>query len=142
MATQRGTRVKKHITLSTNVAEALEVEARQAKVTLSEVIEAHVRAQQGGEAAVPSVLETRVEQLVLDMADLRAKVLPLVNTVTQMLRQMEGELPVTGEGEATTPPLPVVSHEEMYGPITPATTPPPPEQLVEATPRRRWRWRG
>jgi hypothetical protein len=141
MATQRTTRVKKHITLSVDVAEDLEAAAREAKVSLSEVIEARVRAGDQSEAHAQSVLEARVEQLALDMADLRAKVLPLVATVSGLLRQMEGELPGKLDAEPDAPPPRIATYEEMYGPITRAEPAPPPAP-AEPPPRRRWPWGG
>ena len=83
-----------------------------------------------------------VQYLVADMADLRAQVLPLVATVTAMLRQMEGELPVKLDAEEADPLPRIVTYEEMYGPITPA---PPQEpvapRIAPTRPRPRWRFR-
>jgi hypothetical protein len=140
MATQRTTRVKKHISLSAEVAADLEVAAREAKVTVSDVIEARIRDYRQGEMHAQSVLETRVEQLVMDMADLRAKVLPLVATVTALLRQMEGELPVTLEEPAAEPAPRIVTYEEMYGPITPDPAREPRPAPLADVPKPRW-WR-
>jgi hypothetical protein len=139
MATPRATRVKKHITLSADVAAALEAEARAAKVTVSEVIEARVRDAERAARQEPSMLETRLEQLVMDLTDLRAKVLPLVATVTALLRQMEGEWPVSVDTAAADPPPRIVTHEEMYGPMTPAPTPDH-APAGAPKPRRRWPW--
>jgi hypothetical protein len=139
MATHRVTRVKKHITLSAEVAAGLEAEARVTKVTVSEVIEARVRDTERAERQGPSVLETRVEQLVMDMTDLRAKVLPLVATVTALLRQIEGEWPVKMDTEADATPPRIVIYEEMYGPITPTPVSEPPPDPVAPTPRKGWR---
>jgi hypothetical protein len=142
MATQRAPKVKKHLTLSAGLVEEAERQAQLANVNVSDVIEAWCRdrGQANGQAA--ALLQASLEQLVADVADLRAKVLPLVNTVTQMLRQMEGELPISSEEEATTPTTPIATYEEMYGPITTAEPTLPPEQRVEPAPRKRWRWRS
>jgi hypothetical protein len=142
MATRGATRVKKHLTLSAEVVADLEAEARAAKVTLSEVIEGRLRERsRRGSGEALSLLETRVEQLVMDLADLRAKVLPLVATVTALLRQMEGELPVKGEPEADTTAPRIATYEEMYGEIRPppvSDSPPPPAGPKPS--RKGWLW--
>jgi hypothetical protein len=139
MATPRATRVKKHITLSADVAAALEADARASKATVSEVIEARVRETERAAAQVQSVLDTRLDQLVMDLADLRAKVLPLVATVTAMLRQMEGEWPVKVDPQADATPPRIVSYDEIYGPITPDPRSEAPPAPTEPRPRRGWR---
>ena len=140
MATQARHKVKKHITLSADVAEALETAAREAKVTVSDVIEARVRDHQHADGQTQTFLEVRLEQLVADVADLRAKVLPLVATVTALLRQMEGELPVPADAEVTTPTPRIVTQEEMYGPITPMPTREVDSSAILPPRRRRWPW--
>lgn len=98
----------------------LESEAKRAGVSLSEVIVGRLRDSQQAAAPRPSELDLRVEQLVLDLADLRAKVLPLVATITELLRQMEGELP-KGTPEAGAEPTRIATYEEIYGQIMPAS---------------------
>jgi hypothetical protein len=143
MATQTRHKVKKHITLSAEVVEVLEEEAQQGKVTLSDVIEAHLQSSYRAAEQDHAGLGGQLHQLIADLADLRAKVLPLVATVTAMLRQMEGELPVKLDAEQPEPALKIATYEEMYGPITPA---PPREpvapRIAPTRPRPRWRfWR-
>ncbi|MDQ3830551.1 MAG: hypothetical protein M3361_14860 [Candidatus Tectomicrobia bacterium] len=135
------------MTFEPEVLQRLEHEAAQAKVGLSTVIEGHIKADWQHATGEQTMLQARMDQLAADLADLRAKVLPLVATVTAMLRQMEGELPVKPETEAATPELRIATYEEMYGPmnqaapsVNPASPPNPPTIEEEPKPRKGWLW--
>jgi hypothetical protein len=139
MATQPRHKVKKHITLSADVAEALETAAREAKVTLSDVIEARVREPYQAAGQSNTILDVRLEQLAADLADLRAKVLPLVATVTAILQQMEGELPgPLSEAKAPAVKPKIATYEDMYGPIRPVSPAEPTPSAVLPKRRRPW----
>jgi len=102
----------------------LEQEAAQHQTTISEVIAGHVASDwQAGQENM-GLLGAQVAQLSADMADFRAKVLPLVATVTALLRQMEGELPVKGDAPQAEPPIRVVPYEEMYADEQSTSEPP------------------
>jgi hypothetical protein len=137
-ATQQGHKVKKHVSLSAQVAEYLEGEARRAHVSLSEVIESQALTHQQAHQQAQMLLEVKIDQLVTDMAELRAKVLPVVVTVAAMLKAWDaGEGPsltVSPDGERPR----IVTYEEMYGPITRAEEPPVPVQAPIETPKSRW----
>ena len=103
--------------------ETLEAEAVQGHVTVSQVIEAHLREHyQGG-------IARRLEHLESALNDLRAHVLPVVAKVAELIQHLEQE----GQGLAPSTEhrqkVHVVTQEEMYGPITP---------MVEPKPRRSW----
>jgi hypothetical protein len=73
-----------------------------------------------------------------DLLSFRSKVLPLVETVTALLQQMEGDLP---KAERVHEPRPkIATYEEMYGPITHTPSPEPTQPPVDPPPRRRWPW--
>jgi hypothetical protein len=139
MATD-GHKPRKHVTFEPDVLQRLEHEAAQAKVGLSAVIEGHIKADWQHAEREQTVLHLRMDQLSADLTDLRAKVLPLVATVTALLRQIEGELPVTLEEPAAEPAPRIVTYEEMYGPITRLSEPDPPTHPVTPKPRKRWPW--
>jgi hypothetical protein len=133
-------RTKKHVTFDAEVLHRLEQEALQANIGLSDVVEGHIKAHWQHAEGQTNILEARLDQLSVDLSDLRAKVLPLVATVTALLRQMEGELPVPADAEVTTPKPRIVTQEEMYGPITPVPPPGPVAPPAPPTRRRRWPW--
>jgi hypothetical protein len=140
MATQRATRVKKHVTLDADVLAGIEAQALAAHVTVSEVIDGLWHARQIAETQTQSILEARVEQLIVDMADLRAKVLPVLSDIATLLNQVDGQGPRVADDPEPRPKI--ATYEEMYGPIPhtpqPEWTPP----VAPEKPRKRWPWQG
>jgi hypothetical protein len=136
--TQPGHKVKKHISLSVQVAEYLEGEARRAHVSLSEVIESQALTNQQAPQQAQMLLEVKIDQLVADMADLRAKVLPVVVSVAAMLKAYEaGEGPSSAASPEEEKPR-IVTYEEMYGPITHTPVPQSPPRVPVQPPKSRW----
>jgi hypothetical protein len=132
MATQQRHKVKRHISLNADVVEDLEADARRTRATLSEVIEARCRMSQQATGQAQAFLDARLEQLVEDLADLRAKVTKIMDIL--------GPLAADQLPEAEEPRPRIATYEEMYGPIT--RTPPPElvQPPVTPPPRRRWPW--
>jgi hypothetical protein len=130
-------RPKRSITLDPEIMDQVEAEARAAQVSVSQVIESHLHAHyQGG-------VTLRLEHLESAINELKAAVLPVVAKVADLIRQFEQDgSPVSVDAASTPPTPPIATYEEMYGPITPAGAPTPPEQTVESAPRKGWSWRG
>jgi hypothetical protein len=138
--TPQGHKVKKHVSLSAPVAEYLEGEARRAHVSISEVIESQVLTNQQAMAHAQMLLEVKIDQLVADMAELRAKVLPVVATVAAALKAWEaGEGPQSAESPDHDKPG-IVTYEEMYGPITHTPVPQSTPRVPVEVPWRRRLW--
>jgi hypothetical protein len=136
--TQQGHKVKKHVSLSAQVAEYLEGEARRAHVSLSEIIESQVLTNQQATQQAQMLLEVKIDQLVADMAELRAKVLPVVATVAAALKAWEaGEAPSSAASPDDERPR-IVTYEEMYGPITHTPVPQSPPRVPVEPPKSRW----
>jgi hypothetical protein len=128
--TQRN-RPAKTITLAADLVEKITDEAEQGHVTASQVIEAHLREHyQGG-------VVQRLEHLENLINDLRAQVLPVVVKVAGLIQQLEQDGQGLSSNAENRQALHIVSQEEMYGPITPAVPPTPPEPVVE---QKSW-WR-
>jgi hypothetical protein len=131
--TQRN-RPSRTITLAPDLWERLDLDARTANLSVSQLIESHLREYYQG------VSTLRLDRIETTLHDFRASVIPVVTKVAQYLQELEGEGagPTKGDGQ----PPKIVSYEEMYGPITRTPAPDPPPAPVEPPPRRRWPWQG
>lgn len=135
------------ITMPDGLLTELHQEAKTAKRTISDVIvSAMLRDRQASDQRYQELKDqlTYLAGAVESMHNEMQTILTQVVTILERAHgsPMEGELPGTGEGATTTPSPPLVTHEEMYGPITPAKASTRPAQTVEPARRKPWSWRG
>jgi hypothetical protein len=130
-------RPAKSITLSPELMNKIETEAKSANVPISQVIESHLNDHyQGG-------LPLRLAHMESSLNELKAAVLPVVTKVAVLIQQLEQDEKHVGQNQTSlNPTLPIVTHDEMYGPITQAPLQESPEMVTEPPPRKRWTWRG
>jgi hypothetical protein len=89
----------------------IDEDAARLRVSASEVIESHLTMYYEG-----SFLSERLERLENNLNVLMARVLPLVERVNGLLRQVEEQGGVSsGRQDAAEPPVKVASYAEMYG---------------------------
>jgi Ribbon-helix-helix protein, copG family len=122
------------VTLPADLIQRLEADAQLGNVSISQVIEAYCREHYQG------AVVQHLEHLESSLNELKASVLPVVAKVANYLQELEGEVPVAAKGDGQPPKI--ATYEEMYGPITRAVPPDPPQAPVEPPPRRRWPWQG
>ena len=104
-------RVRINLTLPGEMIEGLEREAAGFRVSVSKVVEQHVQSD-WHHTTDSSELEIKVEQLVRDMGELRARVLPLVERVNVLLQAVEQQGPPPAA--STAGPMKVARYSEMY----------------------------
>jgi hypothetical protein len=127
-------RPSRTITLAPDLWERLDVDASTANLSVSQLIESHLREYYQGAATI------RLDRIETTLQDFRASVLPVVTKVAKYLQELEGDGSSPTEGDGQVPKI--ATYEEMYGPITHTPPPDPPRLPVTPPPRRRWPWGG
>jgi hypothetical protein len=119
--------------ISTEMYQRLSIECEVKQCTSGEVVEAALR-----EYLLPPTEEGKLDGILRRLTDIET-VLARIVTALELLGAEQSN-PVTADD--TISPLPIATHEQMYGPISPARPPEAPTRATEPPPRKRWPWRG